>query len=378
MDVMLYENIYRVRFSGLPDTCGNSKLSTSTIKLIHYQAKILMKTEAQAILMNPFAQEATVQDAHQSLTLEQIITNQFETLRRHLKAAQAADDVEVIHKLRVTTRKLQASLDLLQFGEASSGARRSKRMLRNMRRKLSEVRNLDVFLSLLDQEAASRRALHDPFASLRKELQLRREKRAVRIHAFLESVSLKSLAKPISLKPVDSAACESQDKVAANSKGFHFAHPLDNSAILHHMANRLDQRLLEFQMLAAQALPTTHPEELHQLRIAAKRLRYLLEIASEMGYGKSLAALNWLRAIQDKIGDWHDLEAIENEIIRIAARKKFIKQHLEEASAILSAAVHFQKKKRSLVKHLFPVKIHRHLESTANRVAKTLRQASQS
>lgn len=341
-----------------------------------------MKPEEQAPIMKSFAQEPTNEMNAQSvplpLTLEQIITNQFEALHKHREAAIASMDVEAIHKLRVTTRKLQASLDLLQFGETLAVVKRSKRSLRNLRRKLSEVRNLDVFLSLLEQEAASCKALHHPFASLRKELQRRRDKRAIKVRTFLESVSLKGLAKPLGLKPVEAETGKQLEKDAAEPAGFHFAQHLDNPAILQRTANRLDQRHQEFQMLAAQALPTTHPEELHQLRIAAKRLRYLLEIASEMGYGKSLAVLNWLRSLQDKIGDWHDLEAIEYEIICITARKQFMKQHLEEASAILSAAVHLQKKKRSLVKHLFPVKIHRRLESTANRVAKTLRQASQS
>jgi CHAD domain-containing protein len=343
-----------------------------------------MNTEGQAPAMRSDAKASTDKEttpassAKEPLTLEQIITNQFETLQKHLDAALAATEVEAIHKLRVTTRKLQASLDLVQIGKASNMVKRLKKSLRNMRRKLSEVRNYDVFLSLLEQEAVSRRGLHDPFESLRKELTLRREKRALKIRSFLESVNLKNLGKPLGLNSFVSATNAKNDKDTIDNPISRFAQRFDHQAILQHTAKRLDQRLLEFQMLAAQALPTTHADELHQLRIAAKRLRYLLEIASDTGYGKSLAALNWLRALQDKIGDWHDLEAIENEIISIAARKKFIKHHLHEASAILSAAVHLQKKKSSLVKHLFPMKIHRHLESTANRVAKSLRQASQS
>jgi CHAD domain-containing protein len=309
-------------------------------------------------------------------TLEQIITNQFEALQKHLRAALASDDVEAVHKLRVTTRKLQASMDLLRIGETTKDVKRVKKLLRNLRRKLSEVRNYDVFLSLLEQEAGNRRATPDPFESLKKALKLRREKRAVRIRAVLKLVNPQHLAKPLGLNVAGNDAAG--DYAASEKNLSSFAQHFDNRKILQHAANRLDQRLLEFQMFAAQALPTTHPEELHQLRIAAKRLRYLLEIASDMGYGKSLVALNWLRSLQDKIGDWHDLEAIGNEIIAIAARKKFIKRHLEEASAILAAAVHLQKKKMSLVKHIFPIKVHRRLASTANRVAKTLRQASQS
>jgi CHAD domain-containing protein len=306
-----------------------------------------------------------------------IIASQFEDLQKYHAAALESDEVEAIHKLRVTTRKLQASLDLLQIGPDKAGVGKLKKRLRNLRRKLSQVRNYDVFLTLLQQEAAGRKSLKYPFESLQRELKHRRNERSSKIRKPLQSVNIDNFAKALGLNLDHHKKNSEKADDGLQNQGLSLAHIADDRAILQHTAERIDQRLAEFLLLALQALPTTHPEELHQLRIAAKRLRYLLELAAEMGYNGSVAALRWLRALQDKIGDWHDLEALEAEIISIVSRRKFIKKNLLEASSILASAIHLEKKRLALVRRLFPLKVHKNLASTSKRVAKALRQASQ-
>lgn len=310
-------------------------------------------------------------------TLAEIIASQFEALQKYHATVLESDSVEAIHKLRVTTRKLQASLDLLQIGDDHAGVGKLKKLLRNLRRKLSDVRNYDVFMILLQQEADSRKALHYPFESLKRELKHRRKERSSKIRKPLKSFKFDKFAETLGLHQNHREINNQMVGDDRQQDGLSLAHIADDRTILLHTAERIDQRLDEFLLLASQALPTTHPEELHQLRIAAKRLRYLLELASEMGYNGSLAALNWLRSLQDQIGDWHDLEALEAEIIRIVSRRKFIKNNLSEASSILASAIHLQKKKLGLVKRLFPLKVHKRLASTSQRVAKALRKASQ-
>jgi CHAD domain-containing protein len=92
---------------------------------------------------------------------------------------------------------------------------------------------------------------------------------------------------------------------------------VDEQGIAMRAAERLEQRMAEFNALVAKSHPTTDPSELHRLRIAAKRVRYLLEAVTEMGFGDATQALAWLRSLQDRIGDWHDLEALEEAIIQL-------------------------------------------------------------
>jgi predicted transcriptional regulator len=92
-----------------------------------------------------------------------------------------------------------------------------------------------------------------------------------------------------------------------------------------------------------------------------------------MGYGQPVSALRWLRTLQDRIGDWHDLHALEEEIIKIVSRPNFLHEHLAESSRMLEAAAHLQRKKEALVTKLFPVRVPRTLVVTSNRIVRVLR-----
>ncbi|MEW6128283.1 MAG: CHAD domain-containing protein [Acidobacteriota bacterium] len=295
-------------------------------------------------------------------TLAQIIYGQIQTLRNYYSLVLDTQEVEAIHKMRVTTRRLQASLDLLEIDKAERSIGKLKKRLRRLRGKLSEVRNYDVFLIILEQEAGKRRTVNPPFASLEEELRRRRALRADKMMQYLRKIDFNKFF-----------AILKMDWESSNQGEVSLAHLADDKAIAGRAAARIEQRLREFKDRAINAQPITHPEELHQLRIAAKRLRYLLEIATDMGIRGNLTALGWLRALQDKIGDWHDFEAIEDEIINITANREFVKKHLRESHAILKAAVHLRKQKLALVKRLFPVKMHPSIESAASRTANTYR-----
>src|SRR5262249_51344239 len=89
--------------------------------------------------------------------------------------------------------------------------------------------------------------------------------------------------------------------------------------------------------------------------------------------GDASRALTWLRALQDRIGDWHDLESLEQEIIRIVSERDFLKAHLLESSRMLQVAAHLQKKKQRLVAKVFPVQVPQNLLATSQRLSKALR-----
>lgn len=294
--------------------------------------------------------------------LLEIIPSQLEILSRYHRAVLDTDEIEAVHKMRVTTRRLQASLDLL---ERQVNVRKLKRRLRRWRRALSRVRNYDVFLELIEREAAGRRQAHRAqFELVRALLHERRLHNATRVRQFLEGIDVSQIAVALGLDPPSTKG----EPVAALV--------LDGKVMSGWAADRLDQRLAELQARVAQAHPTTDPAELHQLRIAAKRMRYLLEIISAMGYGDASRALAWLRTLQDRIGDWHDLEALEEEIIKIVLSREFLKVHLAESGRMLQAAAHLQKKKAALRSRLFPLRVPKSLEATSRRIARSLRRDS--
>jgi CHAD domain-containing protein len=338
--------------------------------------------EAEQILTTEVDAPAAKQpQARQPRKLVEIIPSQMAALRTHHRAVLDTDAVEAVHKMRVTTRRLQASLDLL---EREMKVRKLKGRLRAWRRKLSSVRNYDVFLELIEKETPSRgRARREQLELVKAILKERRLQRAATVKKFLQDIDINTIALGLGLstpapnETPDPARVidDSPDETPALETAAETM-VIDEQSVAGYAAERLDQRLAEFQALAAQSHPTNNPAELHQLRIAAKRVRYLLEIVSEMGFGDASRALAWLRMLQDRIGDWHDLEALEGEIIAIVSSPEFMKEHLAESSQMLQAAAHLQKKKEALVKRLFPVRVPRHLEVTSQRIARALRRNS--
>lgn len=315
-----------------------------------------------------------------------IITSQVALLASYLPLVMKSDDVEAIHKMRVTTRRLQASLDLLQTANDQTKIRKLKKKLRNWRRALSPVRNYDVFLLVIEKEGASRSSTRrQSFEHLKSILQKRRARRLAKARRYLKHIKLGEICSKLGLDadlcapkkwPVEadqSTTQETQTEKLLAPIAAPLPEIIGERAIALRAAERIEQRLSEFQLLAAQSHPTTNPAELHQLRIAAKRLRYLLEIVSEMGYGEAVRALAWLRQLQDRIGDWHDLESIEEEIISIVSRRKFLKENISESSRTLQAASHLESKKKTLVSKLFPVKVPRTLPATSRRLVRSLR-----
>jgi CHAD domain-containing protein len=342
------------------------------------QTVMTLETASQIITDHP-SPEVPQTERKTRRSLPGILQTQFAALQVYHCEVMENDDPEAIHKMRVTTRRAQASLDLL---EGQLDIAPVKKRLRRWRRELSRVRNCDVFLTLLEKEAAAVRAGNrHPFELVRAVLQQRRADTAGKVREYLLDKSVSRLAARIGLRlpedapiPTDGQANETNmTQTAKLPPAGQSTLNVDEVQLASHTADRLDQRVAEFLALAAQSHPATEAAELHQLRIAAKRIRYLFEIISEMGYGDATRALAWLRTLQDRIGDWHDLESLEQEIIGIVSERDFLKEHLLVSSRMLQVAAHLQKKKERLVAKVFPVQVPQNLMATSQRLSKALR-----
>jgi len=339
--------------------------------------------EAERIFASPAKASPPAQRrARSARSLIEIISSQIDLLRKYHVAVLETEATEAVHKMRVTTRRLQASLDLL---EDQLNAPKLKRRLRRWRRALSLVRNYDVFLELMEQQSPSRgQVRREQFQLVKNMLQQQRVKTAAKVRPLIERIDIDKIALTLGLQP---SQTEAADRAADEGSSLDHtqakqtckpAMVIDERRVVAYAADRLDQRINEFQALVAQSHPATDPAELHQLRIAAKRARYLLETVSQMGHGDASRTLRWLKTLQDRIGDWHDFEALEEEIISIVSSREFMKEHLAESGRMLQAAAHLQKKKEVLVSKLFPIRVPQHLAITSQRIARSLRRHGQS
>jgi hypothetical protein len=126
--------------------------------------------------------------------------------------------------------------------------------------------------------------------------------------------------------------------------------PLDPKAPLSVNAREiLKVRIAEFYHYT----PIVHDEKagvlLHELRIAAKRLRYTLEMFREVFGAIGDVQIDRVKNIQEALGDLHDcdvrIELIEDELAELASRQirelsaRMIEEPIERHKALTSAAL---------------------------------------
>ncbi|HZT91072.1 MAG TPA: CYTH and CHAD domain-containing protein [Gaiellaceae bacterium] len=228
--------------------------------------------------------------------LRALLETQFRELEKHDPGVRLGDDPEDVHKFRVATRRTRALVRATRplLGDTLEPLAVE---LKWLAQKLGEVRDLDVMLEHLRDEA---RSLGDdaPAAwELVAVLEVERERNRRDLLEALESdrylALLHTFASSVALLP-DLNAKPSLRRIAADS--------------------------LQKLRKAARALPANPPDdELHALRIRAKRARYAGELAATEGGGKRMAGyLDALKRLQDVVGEHHDAVVAEERLRRIA------------------------------------------------------------
>ena len=236
------------------------------------------------------------------------------------------DDPDAIHDMRVASRRLQQVMDLIFPTPLPREARRLRRKLRRCRRALGDVRNCDVLLDHVERRLARRRSSNrEAWTAVKQHLEERRTESFARAIRKLSRLNLAVFY--MRTKAV-------LDRLGPKADQGQIAQPLahPDGVALQPFPRRLAQVLVgvwsEFEKQVAASHSDPSATSIHAARIAAKRLRYLLEVVSQFGMPGSSQALTWLRRIQQHLGDWHDMEVLEEMIIELMARPQFLRDHL--------------------------------------------------
>jgi CHAD domain-containing protein len=242
------------------------------------------------------------------------MTRRAETMLAHADGVRAGEDIEAVHDMRVASRRLAAAMRV--FRECFPG-RRYEALLREARRvtrRLGEVRDLDVLIEYFEglRENVAGGAL--PGLEYVGVLLGRRRRRARRpmlgalaatersdlpgrIGRFLRE---ESQAYALGVHP----GCAAPATCAEATRPFRVAAPAT-----------LEARHGAFYAFAAWAPCPEAAAQLHEMRIAAKWLRYTMELfapAYADALKKPLAAI---RRMQETLGDLHDSD-VRLELLR--------------------------------------------------------------
>lgn len=217
--------------------------------------------------------------------------------------ALVSDDTEIVHDLRVASRRLQQSLRLLPSDDKSH--RKLFKVLRRARRAFGPSRNLDVALQLIQTklEGTTAVSLRHAWESVRLWLVEKREGEIERARAELRRHDL------IDFIERAQARIESIDEASES---------------IEQIRARANETLAEWhrEFDAARAEPRSEP--MHAFRIAGKRLRYQAESLSEIGDPSVKKLAQGLKALQDDLGAWRDRSLLRRYVAEFIGRADFL------------------------------------------------------
>ncbi|MFA6363366.1 CHAD domain-containing protein [Methanoregula sp.] len=254
----------------------------------------------------------------------------IEVISTECAGVRANDDIEHIHRMRVASRRLRAALPLFSSCFSEKDFRHWIHEIKKITRALGEARDTDVQVAFLKKYLKAQAVpvpahSDDPIAALLSQLQKRRgilQQEVVSVLDELEKTQVLSGMR---------AACPAP---AATGRGRKRERHFGTLPVA---ADRIGTRLAGLDRFE----PFVHnPDavfEHHALRIAAKKLRYTLEIYAPLyrrGFEKPIARV---KRLQDLLGDIHDCD-VWIEQMTLAIIKQRARRHPKGGAEVSSVA----------------------------------------
>lgn len=249
----------------------------------------------------------------------------LEAFAKEIEGVKAAEDIEYIHRMRVASRRLRAALPLFSACFAKKPYAKWSEELRTITRALGEARDCDVQIAYLEKyQKRAEKAWKNrkpanggepPTSPAAKYLIFNLQKRRGLLQKEVLS-ALKNLEKSHAIEEMRLAFSE-PDLFVKGGMRRSFAYGIAPVA-----AVRIEQRL---ENLLAFEPWVAHPEavaEHHATRIAAKKLRYTLEVYAPVYRLNLQKPISRVKAIQEILGDLHDCDVWIDTITSLLLRER--------------------------------------------------------
>ena len=91
----------------------------------------------------------------------------------------------------------------------------------------------------------------------------------------------------------------------------------------------------QWREVLARAIEDRSTENVHGFRIQLKRMRYRVELARDLGAADTKPLIQWFKALQDRLGRWHDRTELSNFITRALANSSVLLKEPRAAVELL-------------------------------------------
>jgi CHAD domain-containing protein len=227
------------------------------------------------------------------------LLQRLDAVAQEAAGVRLGQDIEYVHRMRVASRRLRSAIAIFEDCLSSGGYCGFKKPIRRITRELGAARDIDVQLEALGEFTE-----HDPDAAHRpgiERLMLRlsqqREQMQTRVIEAIARLEGSTVWQEMQ-RPLRELA------VRANLRGVR----RESRALKQSAARTINtelEGLLSYEPYISQP---TRVEELHQMRIAAKKLRYGLEIFAPLFGGTLDEAQSAAKEVQKVLGAIHDCD----------------------------------------------------------------------
>lgn len=226
------------------------------------------------------------------------LRKQAKQLVAQIREVQVGNDIESIHQARVASRRLRVALKV--FGECWKPklVKRWKEQVRRLTQELGEARDRDVQIEFLTESLAlvSEKRLVPGIARLLNQIERQREWLQPRIRKAVDRLeksgvlrSIRTTCRGVLSKQNISPAIYGEDA-------------------RRHTARQIQKRLKALLHCETSLADDEQHQRHHAMRIAAKRLRYSMELAKPIFGGPVAATIEATKKVQSLLGEIHDCD----------------------------------------------------------------------
>ncbi|MEI8176599.1 MAG: CHAD domain-containing protein [Candidatus Omnitrophota bacterium] len=227
--------------------------------------------------------------SHETLP-QKTIQKYLKHLLKESEGVARADDIEYLHRMRVATRKLRTAFKVFKDILPGDDARRWRREVVALADVLGEARELDVHMEALKEFCARRKEKKYRVGTDELIAGLRQRRRLVQKKVRMRLARYTTRKHPLRVVGPSMDTLTDPVRVRVTTR------------------RRLMRLLLELLTYEKYVLKPGKVHELHQMRIAAKHLRYALEILRPI-YGEKMDRyIRSARKVQRALGRMHDLD----------------------------------------------------------------------
>ncbi|MHC4177505.1 MAG: CHAD domain-containing protein [Planctomycetota bacterium] len=279
-------------------------------------------------------------DQSYRLLAAKYLRKQAKRLAAQIDGARRADDPECVHQARVASRRLRAAMRMFSDCFDAKQLKGWRKQIRRVTDRLGDARDRDVQIEFLCGvlDALDEKACYPGVARLLVKLEQQREQAQAQVVRAADRLGGSGVLEEIRAVAKAVLSEAQAEEVTLQS-------PFALAETRRHILDNLEQLLPYQDSLADGEDLQRH----HAMRIAAKRLRYTVEISAPVYGGQLDGTIDAIKRVQTLLGEVHDCDVWVEHLQTFAAkeRKRIVRHYGHPGpSARLEVGIEYLRQQR--------------------------------